>query len=74
MDGNTFGFVIKPDQMQVINPVLVLLLIPLFDQVIYPILAKFNLLKKPLQRLTVGGIFAGLAFIVSGVVELSLEV
>jgi solute carrier family 15 oligopeptide transporter 1 len=74
MDGNTWGWVIKPDQLQVINPLMVLAFIPLFDRGIYPLLAKFGLLKKPLQRLTMGGIFAGIAFVVSGMVELSLEV
>jgi hypothetical protein len=52
--------------------VLVLALIPVFDQVIYPLLGKVGILKKPLQRLTVGGIFAAIAFIVSGIVELQL--
>jgi solute carrier family 15 oligopeptide transporter 1 len=64
----------QPDQLQVVNPLLVLALIPVFDKGIYPLLAKFGFLKKPLQRLTMGGIFAGVAFVVSGLVELSLEV
>ena len=34
------GQFIKPDQMQVTNPVLVLILLPLFDRIIYPFLAK----------------------------------
>ena len=42
MNGETFGglFTILPDQMQVANPVLILLFIPLFDYVIYPMLSK----------------------------------
>jgi solute carrier family 15 oligopeptide transporter 1 len=59
---------------QVLNPVLILLFIPLFDKVIYPLLNKCGLLRKPLQRLTVGGLLAGIAFIASGMVELELEV
>ena len=35
--GSTF---IKPDQMQVINPLLILLLIPIFDRLIYPLFGK----------------------------------
>lgn len=68
------GFGIKPDQMQVVNPILVLLFIPVFDRIIYPLLAKCNLLKKPLQRLTFGLFFAGLSFVVSGIIELTLVV
>lgn len=74
MDGDTWGWVIKPDQLQVLNPALVLIFIPIFDRGIYPLLSKFGVLKKPLQRLVMGGIFAGVAFVVSGLVELSLEV
>ena len=74
MDGVVGGYTIKPDQVQVLNPALILLFIPLFDNLLYPLLAKCNFLKKPLQRLTVGGILAGVAFIISGVLELELEV
>lgn len=75
MNGQLSGsFGIKPDQMQVVNPILVLAFIPVFDRIIYPALGKCNLLKKPLQRLTVGLLFAGASFVVSGVVELFLVV
>jgi len=63
---------IKPDQMQVINPLLILFLIPLFDRVIYPTFAKFNLLVKPLQRMTVGGLITACSFFVSGFLELQM--
>ena len=59
---------------QVINALLILAFIPLFDKIIYPKLAEYNLLKKPLQRLTAGGILAGVAFLVSALLELKLEV
>ncbi|CAG7723351.1 unnamed protein product [Allacma fusca] len=72
MNGDLGGFVLKPDQFQVVNPVLILAMIPVFDQGVYPLLAKVGILKKPLQRLTVGGVFAAIAFIISGLVELQL--
>lgn len=58
--------------MQVINPLLILVFIPIFDCVIYPFLAKVGL-RRPLQKLAAGGILAGIAFMVSGFVELQLE-
>ncbi|XP_035702248.1 solute carrier family 15 member 2 isoform X2 [Folsomia candida] len=73
MDGKFFGYLIKPDQMQVVNPFLILALIPIFDKVIYPTLRRGNILTRPLQRLTTGGILAGIAFIISGILELHLE-
>ncbi|XP_068235050.1 solute carrier family 15 member 2 isoform X2 [Palaemon carinicauda] len=73
MNGEIGGFTIKPDQMQVVNPILILMLIPIFDSFIYPLLAKCNLLKRQLPRMFVGGLLAGAAFVVSGVLELQLE-
>ncbi|XP_064091461.1 solute carrier family 15 member 2-like isoform X2 [Macrobrachium nipponense] len=73
MNGEIGGFTIKPDQMQVVNPVLILILIPIFDSFIYPMLGKCNLLKRQLPRMFVGGLLAGIAFVVSGMLELKLE-
>lgn len=72
MTGNIGFTEIKPDQMQVINPLLILVFIPIFDCSIYPFLAKLGF-KRPLQKLATGGILAGIAFLISGIVELQLE-
>lgn len=72
MDGVVGNSVIKPDQMQVINPLLILFLIPLFDKLIYPTFAKFGMLKKPLQRMIVGGFLTSGAFFISGFLELEM--
>lgn len=66
MDGNLFGSQIVPDQMQVINPLMVLVLIPLFDKLLYPLCEKAHLLTNPLHRMVMGGMTAGLAFIGGG--------
>ncbi|KAK9499515.1 hypothetical protein O3M35_002540 [Rhynocoris fuscipes] len=74
MDGSINGwFTIQPDQMQTINPVLVLIFIPIFESFIYPLLAKLRLVRTPLQKLSVGGILAALAFLISGVLDLYIE-
>lgn len=72
MDGDVGLFTIKPDQMQVVNSFLILLFIPLFDVAVYPLLAKIGI-KRPLQKLTLGGVLAAIAFIMSGLIELKLE-
>ena len=64
---------IYPDQIQVMNPILILILLPLFDRVVYPIFAKCNFLKKPLQRMCFGGILCAVSFVVSGILELELQ-
>uniref|UniRef100_A0A1B0AMQ9 Oligopeptide transporter 1 n=1 Tax=Glossina palpalis gambiensis TaxID=67801 RepID=A0A1B0AMQ9_9MUSC len=72
MDGDMGSWDIKPDQMQMLNPFLILVLIPLYDVAFYPALSLIGI-RRPLQKLTLGGILAGVAFIISGVVELQLE-
>jgi solute carrier family 15 oligopeptide transporter 1 len=75
MDGKlSDSFTLKPDQMQVVNPLLILGMIPLFEAVIYPAFHKINLLKRPLQKMVVGMVLAGAAFAISGFVELKLRV
>lgn len=49
MNGEVGGyFTIKPDQMQVINPLLIIIFIPLWDLFVYPALEKIGI-KRPLQ-------------------------
>ena len=73
MNGALGSFVIKPDQMQIANPLLILMLVPLFESVIYPLLNKcFNF--TPLRRIGCGLFLCGLSFVASGVLELQLEV
>ncbi|XP_055593305.1 peptide transporter family 1-like [Uranotaenia lowii] len=72
MDGDLGFWTIKPDQMQVINPLLILVFIPLYEIAFYPLLSLIGI-RRPLQKLTLGGIFAGLAFIISFIVEIQLE-
>ena len=73
MNGSLGSARIKPDQMQIVNPILVMCFIPLFDWIIYPFFAKFGLLIKPLQRMSVGGIITALSFFASGFLELNMH-
>lgn len=72
MVGDIGGFTIKPDQMQVVNPLLILGFIPLFNYLVYPILSVVGI-KRPLQKLTLGGLLAAGAFLMSAFVEFELE-
>lgn len=72
MDGSVGNFSIKPDQMQVINPLLILIFIPLFDYIVYPVLAGVGI-RRPLQKLSLGLLLAAIGFFLSAMVELRLE-
>lgn len=72
MNGDIGWFTIKPDQMQVINPFLILTFIPLYELLFYPLLSLIGI-RRPLQKITLGGIFAGVAFLCSMGVEIIIE-
>ena len=53
---------LKAEQAQIINPALIIVLVPTFEYIIYPLLAKRTLSVKPLQRMSVGMFVATLIF------------
>lgn len=74
MDGQIGGFTILPDQLQAVNPLLIVIFIPIFETCIYPACAKIHFIDTPLKKLVVGGFLASVAFIAAGIVELQIEV
>ncbi|XP_054431197.1 solute carrier family 15 member 2 [Pteronotus mesoamericanus] len=73
MNRNLGFIVLQPDQMQVLNPLLVLIFIPLFDLVIYPLVSKCGINFSSLKKMAVGMILACLAFAVVAVVEIKIN-
>uniref|UniRef100_A0A3Q2C9H8 Solute carrier family 15 member 1a n=1 Tax=Cyprinodon variegatus TaxID=28743 RepID=A0A3Q2C9H8_CYPVA len=73
MDGNFGAIVIQPDQMQTINPILILTLVPIMDSLIYPLIRKCGLNFTPLRKMTVGMILAALAFFCAAVIQLQID-
>ncbi|CAI2357258.1 unnamed protein product [Caenorhabditis sp. 36 PRJEB53466] len=61
-----------PDQMQTLNAVLILVFIPLFQVIIYPIAAKCVKLT-PLRKMVTGGLLASLSFLITGFVQLQVN-
>lgn len=68
MDGNLGWFDILPDQMQAINPLFILTLIPICEVLVYPLIAKIKI-NTLLRKMILGGCIAGLAFVFSAMVE-----
>lgn len=73
MNDNVFGTTIVPDQIQILNPAVVFLLIPIFNNVLYPWMGKHNIVRSMIHRMTLGGMIAGLAFFAAGILEINLE-
>ncbi|XP_041055768.1 solute carrier family 15 member 1-like [Carcharodon carcharias] len=73
MNGNFGGIDIQPDQMQTVNPILILILVPLVDAVVYPLIAKCNFNFTPLRKMTVGMFLAALAFVAAALVQIQID-
>jgi len=69
----TDSFTIKPDQMQVFNPLLILCLIPVFETVVYPLMKKIGLPTGATFRMVAGMVLVALSFVICGFVELGME-
>lgn len=72
MNGDVGWFVIKPDQMLFFNSALSLILFPICEYVLYPLMAKLGI-KTLLHRMTVGGMISAVALGMSAVLENQIE-
>lgn len=68
MDRQLLGFEILPSQIQAANPLLVILLIPLFSYGIYPALGRVMKLT-PMRKVAMGFFLAAAAFAISSLAQ-----
>lgn len=63
MDLNFLGMDIKPSATSAMNPIFVLLMVPVFTGWLYPTLEKAGVRVTPLRKMSVGMFFAALSFV-----------
>ena len=68
MNCNVMGHEIMPEMMQSVNPVLILLFVPLFSLVLYPAATRF-VKVTPLRKVSVGFFIAMLSFMIPAAIE-----
>uniref|UniRef100_A0A3B3VNC1 Solute carrier family 15 member 1 n=1 Tax=Poecilia latipinna TaxID=48699 RepID=A0A3B3VNC1_9TELE len=68
MDGNFVSFLLST-----VNPILILIMVPVVDFIIYPLISKCKLNFTPLRRMTVGMFLAALAFVAAALVQLQID-
>ena len=72
MDRSLLGIELLPSQLQAVNPLLVMILIPLFSYQIYPKINKyFNL--TPLRKISIGMFVTVLAFSISAIIQQKID-
>jgi proton-dependent oligopeptide transporter, POT family len=63
LDLSVFGFHVLPEQVQIVNPILILILVPIFNYVIYPAIDRVFLLT-PLRKIGIGLFITAFSFVV----------
>ncbi|KAM3607110.1 uncharacterized protein V6R79_001933 [Siganus canaliculatus] len=66
------AFNIKPDQMQMLNALLILLFVPIFDLAVYPLVACCRIKITPLRKMSAGMVLAAMAFGAATLVEVNV--
>lgn len=73
MNTTLFGVKIEPDQAKALGPLLILILIPMWKNVVTPTFKKFNYELDPLQSVAGGAISAALSFVCAGFLQHQIE-
>jgi len=71
MDRHWLGMEWTPEQMQVLNPVFILILIPIFSYGVYPLVNKFFPLT-PLRKIAIGFFVAVPSFLIPAWIEIRI--
>lgn len=66
-------YAINGETMQSVNPIYVMLIIPIFVAWLYPALAKAGVQPTPLRRMGTGMVLAALAFLISALLQKQIE-
>jgi len=64
---------LQPEQLNVINPVQIMLFIPLFDRVIYPTLEHRGVRLSHIRRMMIGMVLTSISFAFSGLIESTIQ-
>ncbi|XP_073899193.1 solute carrier family 15 member 1 isoform X1 [Castor canadensis] len=73
MTGRFGAIEIQPDQMQTVNAILIVIMVPIVDAVAYPLIAKCGLNFTSLKKMTVGMFLASMAFVAAGIVQVEID-
>ena len=73
MDLNVMGIEFLPSQIAALNPIMVMVMIPLFTYGLYPLVEKFGFKMTPLRRMSVGMAVAASSFVAVGVFQIPLD-
>ncbi|MBK0382984.1 POT family MFS transporter [Pedobacter sp. SD-b] len=73
LDRHILGFELLPEQVQTVNPIFLLSMIPVFNYFIYPAFDKMGFKTTPLRRIGVGLLLTALSFVVIALIQQNID-
>ncbi|XP_059613272.1 solute carrier family 15 member 2 isoform X2 [Phlebotomus argentipes] len=74
LDTTLFGWRLEPDQVKAMGPLLLLLMIPFWQNIVVPLIRRTTGCQiSPLFSVALGGVAAALSFICSGILEVQIN-
>lgn len=73
MDPKIGPFTFEPSQMQLVNPALVMILIPLTSAVFYPAMRRVGFELTPLRRMPLGLAVGALSYVIAGSIQIAID-
>ncbi|CAJ0571954.1 unnamed protein product, partial [Mesorhabditis spiculigera] len=72
LDGQVGSITILPEQISLLNPLIVLFAVPLFEGFLYPALRRV-VKVTPLRKMAVGGLLTAVSFIIAGLLQFKVN-
>jgi dipeptide/tripeptide permease len=69
LNTNIFGIEVQADQFKAIGPILLLILIPVWQKLVNPLLEKCGIFLSSLECVFIGCLFASMSFVCSGFLQ-----
>jgi POT family proton-dependent oligopeptide transporter len=70
---NLLGYKVDAERMQSVGAILVLIWVPILTLWVYPLAEKLGLRPTPLRRMSVGMLLGGVAYVISGLIQGSID-
>uniref|UniRef100_A0A8C6QL36 Solute carrier family 15 member 1 n=1 Tax=Nannospalax galili TaxID=1026970 RepID=A0A8C6QL36_NANGA len=64
---------LSPLPLQTVNAILIVIMVPIVDAVVYPLIAKCGFNFTSLKKMTVGMFLASMAFVVAAIVQVEID-
>ncbi len=73
LDLNVFGYEVLPQQVNALNPIFLVSMIPVFTYGIYPLIEKMGIKVTPLRKIGAGLVLIGVCFIIIALLQESID-